>query len=143
MTEGTYRIPENVFTLALRLDKQAAMLATSTTIASCCARSRSRIHASAQGPGTVRSGYAQGMQNEGPAGDPVGRLGAGETILAAFGVPAEAAIALEELLAAGFINVERETEGKRTVLIVDAGNRQAEARAILGKHGGEEFDRST
>ena len=83
------------------------------------------------------------MQNERPTGDPVSGIGAGETILAAFGVPELAAIALEELLAAGFINVERETEGRRTVLIVDAGNRQAEARAILDKHGGEEFDRST
>jgi hypothetical protein len=80
------------------------------------------------------------MQNERPTGDQVGRIGAGETILAAFDVPEVAAIALEELLAAGFINVERETEGRRTVLIVDAGNRQAEARAILHQHGGEEFD---
>ena len=83
------------------------------------------------------------MQNELPADDPAGRIGAGETILAAFDVPEVAAIALEEFLAAGFINVERETEGRRTVLIVDAGNRQAEARAILDKHGAEEFDRPT
>jgi hypothetical protein len=83
------------------------------------------------------------MQNERPTGDPLRGIGAGETILAAFGVPELAAIALEELLAAGFINVERETDGGRTILIVDAGNRQAEARTILNQHGGEEFDRPT
>jgi hypothetical protein len=83
------------------------------------------------------------MQNERPTGDPPGGIGAGETILAAFGVPEAAAIALEELLAAGFINVERETEGGRTVLIVDAGNRPAEAHAILHQHGSEEFDPPT
>lgn len=69
-----------------------------------------------------------------------GRFGAGRTLLAAFDRPEGAAAALEKLLAAGFINVERETEGRRTVLVLDAGNQQDEARAILAEHGGAEFD---
>jgi hypothetical protein len=83
------------------------------------------------------------MENERLAGEPAGRTSAGEIILAAFGIAEAAANALEELLAAGFINVERETEGSRTVLIVDPDGRQAEARAILHEHGGEEFDPPT
>jgi hypothetical protein len=41
---------------------------------------------------------------------------------------------------AGFINVEREVEGGRTVLVLDAGDQQKRAREILATHGGVEFD---
>jgi hypothetical protein len=80
------------------------------------------------------------MYNERPMTDEAGRFGPGRTLLAAFGRPEGAAAALEKFLATGFINVERETEGRRTVLVLDAGDRQDEARAILAEHGGVEFD---
>ena len=69
----------------------------------------------------------------------VGRR-AGPTILAAFGSAEDAAAALGELLDAGFINVEQEVEGGRTVLVLDAGDQQKRAREILAAHGGLEFD---
>ena len=52
----------------------------------------------------------------------------------------DAAAALGELLDAGFINVEQEVEGGRTVLVLDAGDQQKRAREILTAHGGLEFD---
>jgi hypothetical protein len=62
------------------------------------------------------------------------------TRLAAFGRTEDAAAALDELLNAGFINVEQEVEGERTVLVVDAGPRENQARQMLAAHGGVEFD---
>jgi len=79
------------------------------------------------------------MHDELPQVD-VGRFGAGRTILAAFGRPEDAAVALEKLLDAGFINVEQEVEGGRTVVVLDAGDRQDQAHEILAEHGGVEFD---
>jgi hypothetical protein len=52
----------------------------------------------------------------------------------------DAAAALGELLDAGFINVEREVEGGRTVLVIDVGNQEKRAREILNAYGGVEFD---
>lgn len=80
------------------------------------------------------------MQDEHSPSQLAGRLGAGPTLLAAFGGTEDAAAALDELLDAGFINVEREVEGGRTVLVVDAGPRENQARQILVAHGGLEFD---
>ena len=80
------------------------------------------------------------MQDEHWPADLAGRVGAGPTLLAAFGRTEDAAAALGELLDAGFINVEQEIEGPRTVLVLDAGTRQKQAREILAAHGGLEFD---
>ena len=75
-----------------------------------------------------------------PRDDVARRVGAGGAVLASFSRPENAAVALEKLLDAGFINVEQEVEGRRTVIIVDAGDRQAQAREIIAEHGGTEFD---
>lgn len=69
--------------------------------------------------------------------------GAGPAILAAFSRPDRAEAALERLLALGFLNVEQEVEDGRTVLMVDAGDRRGEARAVMAELGGEELDRPT
>jgi len=80
------------------------------------------------------------MEDKRSPADRVGRFGAGPTFLAAFGRTEDAAAALGELLDAGFINVEQEVEGGRTVLVLDAGDQQKRAREILTAHGGLEFD---
>jgi hypothetical protein len=80
------------------------------------------------------------MQDQLPTAGVAGRFGAGRTLLASFDHPEDAAAALEKLLGAGFINVEQETEGRHTVLVLDAGERQAEARAIFAEHDGVDLD---
>src|ERR1041384_2487340 len=51
----------------------------------------------------------------------------------------DAAAALGELLAVGFINVEQEVQEERTELVVDPGEREDELREILTKHRGVEI----
>ena len=80
------------------------------------------------------------MRDEGPEPHVAGRFGAGRTVLATFGRPQDAAVAVEKLLDAAFINVEHEVDGDRTTVIVDAGDRQDLAREILVEQGGVEFD---
>jgi hypothetical protein len=80
------------------------------------------------------------MEDKSSPSDSVGRFGSGPTLLAAFGRTEDAAAALGELLDAGFINVEQEVDGGRTVLVLDVGNQQKRAREILVAHGGVEFD---
>ena len=80
------------------------------------------------------------MDDQSSQPDSVGRFGSGPTLLAAFGSGDDAAAALSELLDAGFINVEREVEGGRTVLVIDVGHQEKRAREILNAHGGVEFD---
>ena len=81
------------------------------------------------------------MRDKRSPADRSGRFGAGPTTLfAGFGRTEDAAAALTELLDAGFINVEREVDGGRTVLVLDAGDQQNRAREILAAHGGLEFD---
>ena len=74
--------------------------------------------------------YAHCMQDKRSRPD-VGE-GAGPTLLAAFGRTEDAAAALVELLDAGFINIEREVDGGRTVLVLDAGDQRNRAREIGG-----------
>jgi hypothetical protein len=81
------------------------------------------------------------MHDERSPADLGGGFGAGPTLLVAFGRSDDAAAALDELLDAGFINVEQEAEGGRTVLVLDAGDRTDRARKILAAHAGLEFDR--
>jgi hypothetical protein len=81
------------------------------------------------------------MHDERSPADLTGGFGAGPTLLAAFGRADDATAALDELLDAGFLNVEQEAEGGRTVLVLDAGDRPDQARRILAAHGGIEFDR--
>ena len=69
-----------------------------------------------------------------------GRFGAGRAVMATFGRPQDAAVALQKLLDTGFVNVEQEMDGDRTTVIVDAGDRQDQPREILFEHGGVEFD---
>jgi hypothetical protein len=52
----------------------------------------------------------------------------------------DAKAALEDLLDAGFLNVEQEMEGERTDVLVDPAGREAEALAILTAHGGTRVD---
>ncbi len=80
------------------------------------------------------------MHDEHPQRDVAGRFGAGRTVLATFGRAGAAAAVVEKLLDAGFVNVEQEVEGSRTVVIVDAGDRLDLAREILVEQGGVEFD---
>jgi len=80
------------------------------------------------------------MRDKRSPADRFGRFGAGPTLFAGFGRTEDAAAALTELLDAGFINVEREVDGGRTVLVLDAGDQQNRAREILAAHGGLEFD---
>ena len=80
------------------------------------------------------------MRDKRSPADRAGRFGAGPTLFAGFGRTEDAAAALTELLDAGFINVEREVDGGRTVLVLDAGDQQNRAREILAAHGGHEFD---
>lgn len=84
--------------------------------------------------------YAHVMEDKRSPTDRVRKFGAGPALLAAFGLAEDAAAALGELLDAGFINVEQEVEGGRTVLVLDAGDQQKRAREILAAHGGLEFD---
>ncbi len=48
--------------------------------------------------------------------------------------------ALEDLLDADFLNVEQEAAGNRTDVLVEPDGREAEARAILSRHGGVRLD---
>jgi hypothetical protein len=45
-----------------------------------------------------------------------------------------------DLLDAGFINLEQEQDGDEMLVTVDAGDRVAEARAIVARYGGVEID---
>jgi hypothetical protein len=63
-----------------------------------------------------------------------------QIVLAQFDRPEQAAAALEELMRAGFLNVEQEVEGERTDLIVDPGGRRSEVEEILALHAGVEIN---
>jgi len=80
------------------------------------------------------------LHGECPQSEVAGRSAAGRSVLATFGRPRDAAVAVEKLLDAGFVNVEQEVEGSLTLVIVDAGDRQDLVREILIEQGGVEFD---
>jgi hypothetical protein len=61
-------------------------------------------------------------------------------VLATFSQPGAGRAAVEDLLDAGFINVEQEQDGEDVLVTVDAGPRAAEARAIVARYGGVEID---
>ena len=48
--------------------------------------------------------------------------------------------ALEDLLDAGFLNVEQEAAGNQTDVLVEPDGREGEAMAILSRHGGVGVD---
>ena len=57
------------------------------------------------------------------------------TLLATFTSRVLALNAVSDFLDAGFINVAQEQDGQSTLVIVDAGDRPAEARTILERYG--------
>ena len=61
-------------------------------------------------------------------------------VLAQFDQPEQAAAALDDLMRAGFLNVEQEVEGKETELVVDPDAHEREAHHIVQEHGGVEVD---
>ena len=63
-----------------------------------------------------------------------------QIVLAQFDRPEEAAAALDELMRAGFLNIEQEVEGERTELIIDPGERRSEVEEILALHEGVQIN---
>ncbi len=61
-------------------------------------------------------------------------------VLAQFDHPEQAAAALDDLMEAGFLNVEQEVEGKETEVVVDPDAHEREAHQIVQEHGGVEID---
>jgi hypothetical protein len=62
-----------------------------------------------------------------------------DAILATFADRQSALAAVTDLLDEAFINVQQEQDGRVTLVIVDAGQRVAMARAIITRHGGTEI----
>jgi hypothetical protein len=61
-------------------------------------------------------------------------------VLATFSQPGAGKAAVTDVLDAGFIDVEQEEDGDDMLVTVDAGDRAAEARAIVARRGGVEID---
>lgn len=61
-------------------------------------------------------------------------------VVATFARKDAARRALEDLLDAGFLNIEQEVEGRQTEVLVEPDGREAEAAAILARHGGIRVD---
>jgi hypothetical protein len=61
-------------------------------------------------------------------------------VLATVSQPGAGKAAVEDLLDAGFINLEQEQDDEDMLVTVDAGARAAEAGAIVARYGGVEID---
>jgi hypothetical protein len=61
-------------------------------------------------------------------------------VLATFSQPRAGRAAVEDLLDAGFSNLEQEQDGDALLVTVEADDRVAEARAIVARYGGVEID---
>jgi hypothetical protein len=59
--------------------------------------------------------------------------------MATFNDDSQAVAAVNELLNAGFLNVEHERDGADSLVIVDPGSRAGDARRIFVAHGGKEL----